>query len=662
MKKMIRTLCCFLTVAATLALTVCPAIAADKTMQGVFGDDLTWRFTPDDGTLTIEGKGETPSCLCWEGDFYATSTPWHVREISDSIRRVDVREGVTCIGSALFECCTALQEVRLPRTLRSIGSSAFRRTALTDVRIPAGVEYIGSDAFADCENLRSVKFAARQCVEIGEDAFSRTPFLNEAQNYDANGLLIVRGHLINAKKDLRGVCTVPQGVTDIAAYAFSTYEEFGHGDAAGITEIVFPRSLEYIGTCAFIGCDQLAQIQGLPENTRFGWSPFEETALPESDVEKYSCVCDSETSSAPTVLQIGPKDDDYAMHSYQKTDPDSYGVTDVLQSYSVSLLNPYFKDVDGVLYSRDGRVLLRYPGGRKDDTFTVPDGVRVIGARAFQRYGSDEQTGLRKVILPEGVTVIRECAFDGCDNLEEVVLPSTLKTIDACAFSTTAITHMDLPDGLQDIGECFLSGSKITHIRIPGSVESIRGGAFCGSLLESIRGYDRVPYTLEYGMETSNFGGTPYRRTLNDETEPVVTEAAAKAQTELPAKTEKPADEPAAQPKYSMYFCTSDGEPLTEMYVKVGLFSRYRKTKLRLHYRKSISRRHSTEWSSDQEEVTVNADDYVENRLHRAKAVTVTLSAKDTDGNVLAESHIRVYYYRFNFQLRRMLKQSAQIE
>ena len=136
MKNQMNKICCILMTLVTLALTVCPAMAAEETMQGVFGDDLTWRYTPSDHTLTVTGRGEMPSCLLWEFDYYGTGTPWWARGIAKEIERVVIRRGVTAIGAAAFQYCTALREVQLPNTLRTIGGCAFEHTALTEIRIP----------------------------------------------------------------------------------------------------------------------------------------------------------------------------------------------------------------------------------------------------------------------------------------------------------------------------------------------------------------------------------------------------------------------------------------------------------------------------------------------------------------------------------------------
>lgn len=108
--------------------------------------------------------------------------------------------------------------------------------------------------------------------------------------------------------------------------------------------------------------------------------------------------------------------------------------------------NTYFKTVDGVLYSADGKKLILYPGGKQGETFTSPAGTETIGAGSF-----NNNYFLRKVIFSEGVVLLEPNAFNRCYNadydeetweilrkygLKEVVLPSTLEYIGDLAFSS----------------------------------------------------------------------------------------------------------------------------------------------------------------------------------------------------------------------------------
>ena len=44
-----------------------------------------------------------------------------------------------------------------------------------------------------------------------------------------------------------------------------------------------------------------------------------------------------------------------------------------MNSFEVSELNPRYKSVDGVLFSKSGNRLLSYPSGKKEIEYTIPD-------------------------------------------------------------------------------------------------------------------------------------------------------------------------------------------------------------------------------------------------------------------------------------------------
>ena len=646
MKKRLCGFCCILMTLVTLLLTVCPALAVEKTMRGHFGDDLIWLFTPGNSTLSVEGEGEMASCLNYEGDFYATLAPWAARGISDRIRRVVIGEGVTRVGSAMFEGCSALEEVHLPQSLLYINPMAFAYTAITEIVIPENVIFVGDGAFSHCANLRVVKCEGRHTMEIGTDVFFDTPFLCD-KNCDENGLLIQNGHLLAAARGLQGTCVIPEGVTDIAGYAFSGYAEFCDPDGiSGLTAVVFPRSLEYVGPFAFGGCSALKKVTMPSEDVRFACDPFCGTALPEKTIEKFrkksECCWDREEGPAVETIHIGAEDTQFEAGSYVPLE--DWKEKDILKSYTVDPENPRFKAVDGVLYSKDGSVLLRFPGGRNDDVFEVPDGVRVIGDCAFYHRYNEISCGPRRVILPEGVTVIREYAFCGCSNLERITLPSTLKTIDAGAFHDAGLRKVELPDGLLEIGECAFSDTNIRSIRIPESVECIRGGAFADSTLETITGFGRVPYKTEYGMERGMFSCTPY----------------GKAQEEAGLHTDylQPFTdtENAAAPAKILYISDSlTGMPIRQVCVKTGVFCRYGDQDLRLYgVALGYADRDHVEWRSDNKRVTVDEDGHVTNRLLHADSAVITFAVMDADGNTLDETSVRVNFYKFDCQLKRL--------
>lgn len=94
----------------------------------------------------------------------------------------------------------------------------------------------------------------------------------------------------------------------------------------------------------------------------------------------------------------------------------AFGCMTGCDEISVDESSQYLKSIDGVLYTKDGEVLIAYPAGKKDKVFQVPEGVRIIADGAFM--GAEN---LEKIKLTRNMFYIGERAFMDCKNLEEYV-------------------------------------------------------------------------------------------------------------------------------------------------------------------------------------------------------------------------------------------------
>jgi len=110
-------------------------------------------------------------------------------------------------------------------------------------------------------------------------------------------------------------------------------------------------------------------------------------------------------------------------HTIENIIPNSSGR--LLENYNVSLNNKYYKSVDGILYNYDGTVLISYPKGRVQSSFTVPNTVEIISECAF--YGN---INIKNIILQNNLIKIGWQAFSYCRNLTEVVIPPSVEIIE----------------------------------------------------------------------------------------------------------------------------------------------------------------------------------------------------------------------------------------
>lgn len=210
----------------------------------------------EDGTLVLgETYGsqvpEYPASLL--NGVLTTNAPW--REVAERIRRIRFPDGESfrSIGENAFRGLPNLEEVVIPETVSSIGSSAFRDCGkLTKLTILSGPE-TGEDVFTGCpiEELTVPGewhggplegcLADLKALTLTDGGYMANYTKNSPAPWSGTGLETV---------------TFDKSLQKIGNYAFA--------DCQGLTSLTLPQNLRYIGTSAFAGCTGLKTV-ALPE-------------------------------------------------------------------------------------------------------------------------------------------------------------------------------------------------------------------------------------------------------------------------------------------------------------------------------------------------------------------------------------------------------------
>jgi hypothetical protein len=168
-----------------------------------------------------------------------------------------------------------------------------------------------------------------------------------------------------------------------------------------------------------------------------------------------------------------------------------------LKAINVLPENRWYKSIDGVLFTKDGKIFHTCPAGNTRTTYTIPTGVVIIGDWAFYRCsgltsvtipasvttideGAFHSSGLTSVTIPVGVTTIGGWAFAGCSGLASVTIPASVTTIGEGAFAEcTGLTSVTIPAGVTGIGAgAFFRCSGLISVTMQAGVTTIGDWAF----------------------------------------------------------------------------------------------------------------------------------------------------------------------------------------
>ena len=181
------------------------------TNTGSCGSNVTWSLDSD-GVVTVSGTGEM-SHYGWYGDVNPNRV---FQDLSGSVRKVVIEDGVKNIGSGVFFRLENLTDVTIPDSVTSIGVDSFNYcTALESITLPETVTFIDTGAFANCHSLKKFKF--------------------------------------------------PSGITCINDWMFH--------NSTGLTSVVIPASVTRIGVVVFEGCTSLQDIYY--EGTEEQWNQID---------------------------------------------------------------------------------------------------------------------------------------------------------------------------------------------------------------------------------------------------------------------------------------------------------------------------------------------------------------------------------------------------
>lgn len=188
--------------------------------------------------------------------------------------------GLSSIGAAKFQNCTALSGIVLPEGIGSINESAFEGcTSLASVTIPDTVNEIGQSAFRDCSALKSIEIP-NSVTTIASGVFRDCTALTSIEI--PRGVITIGSDSFNGCTALKSI-EIPDSVTTIERAAF-----YG---CSSLTDVYIPDSVTEIGNQTFWNCSNLksivlsARITSIAEQVFRGCTALESIEIPDGVIE-----------------------------------------------------------------------------------------------------------------------------------------------------------------------------------------------------------------------------------------------------------------------------------------------------------------------------------------------------------------------------------------
>lgn len=377
-----------------------------------------------------------------------------------------VPDSVVSIAGGAFLNAVKLETVVLPAGLKKIGDQAFFNcSALNGITIPSGVTLLGDSAFRGCNGLTEVDIPSSVGV-VSANAFGYCSSLTSV--------------------------TINNGITAIGSYAFE--------NCYALEEIIIPSSVETIGESAFRWCKNLASVtlnEGLVriDDRAFSYCPtLTEITIPVS-VTYIGSDAFGYCEALKTVNIGGNKN--------ITIDTRAFRDCNALESINVDEANADYSSENGVLFNKDKTALIKYPAGKTETSYEIPDGVETIGQQAFYHAQN-----LESITMTDSVRVIQYNAFYYCSKLSEITISDNIELISEDAFYGTplynnekfdedgalyidnilfeiskypqpTVTEYEIKDGTVYImPDAFSSIASLTKVTIPASVKVIAANAF----------------------------------------------------------------------------------------------------------------------------------------------------------------------------------------
>lgn len=334
-----------------------------------------------------------------------------------------IPNNVGCIDNYAFAHCNKLTNIIIPESVWRIDKYAFEYcSGLTKIIIPENATTLGyyggwyepEGIFKGCTNLKEIEV-------------------------DPNNLCYssLDGVLFDKDKETLYYCPAQKGGEYIVPESTEVINRYAFDDCTVLKKVVIHSNVSF-SSFTFSNCTDLERIEISEDNIKY--SSVDGVLFNKDKTEIIFCP---RGKNGDYIIQDGVKDiDSYAFCDCSKLEsiviPESIasdidgsyfsGCTNLL-SINVDEKNENYTSVDGVLFSKDKTVLLKYPSSKIDKNYIFPYSVSVISRGAFSNCKY-----LTSITLNNEFLSIYDDDFLYCKSLNEIVIPNSVEYIEDYAL------------------------------------------------------------------------------------------------------------------------------------------------------------------------------------------------------------------------------------
>ena len=444
--------------------------------------------------------------------FQGTSTTSYPNEYSgeivipETVTYSGKTYSVTSIGSYAFYGCSGLASMTIPNSVTNIGSLAFYNTRIKSLTIGSGVQTIASDAFSYSSSTNSAKpVKVIWLTNTPPSGYSSIGGkINYVPNNSYSGLSGQKIYsFLSSMFEADGIKYVPvspsertcdaidciynESVKNLKIANTTTYKNVTmtvkNVSDSICCDNIYINILEYsfnglIGSEAFSGCNGLTSITWNVRDS-ISFSSYSDNPFYSIRTQITKFIIGDEVTSIPAYMCKGM--------SKLKSVTIPNNVTSIGGeafdgcSGLKKVIVPNIKNWCGIKFVNMFSNPLYYARHLYSDENTeikelvIPDGVTSVGGHAFE-----DCRELISVTIPNSVISIEEYAFAACKGLTSVTIPNSVASIGYGAFSDcSGLTSVNIPNSVKKIGDHAFNGcSGLTSVTIPDSVTSIGSFAF----------------------------------------------------------------------------------------------------------------------------------------------------------------------------------------